>query len=173
MQRQELATQNNALIAFAAAPNQEASDGAGENSPYALALIEALQKKGKTLEQIFKHVRKEVATLTLGKQTPWYNASLIDDIYLNGYPTASIMEQSLSKENIDITDEEIIFWKKIKSLNQKAYYLAYLEKYGDTGRFSDTAKIEIETLQSLANKNEKSKGYSDSEIDAIDRFNSM
>ena len=177
LKRQDLTEQNNTLIAFAASPNQEASDGTGINSPYALALKDALQLEGKTLEQVFKKVRKQVSSLTSGKQTPWYNASLVDDIYLNGRPSSATLKNDLdhiSKKPIPVSDEEIVFWKEVSAKNTKNYYLGYLDKYGHNGRFSDGAKLKIKKLES-GMPTIKSKGgdYTSDQLEAINYFNSI
>jgi len=175
LQRQNIAVQNT-VIAFAAAPNQEASDGTGFNSPYALSLVDALSDKGRTLEQIFKKVRKRVGILTGGKQTPWYNASLIDDIYLNGLPTTSVILPTSSAVNIeDLADEaEITFWKKAKAKNKKIYFLGYLNKYGENGRFAQEAHINIKRIET---ENEKNKSNQDNDLitpsESIEFFNSL
>ncbi len=82
--RQDASAVNNTLLAFAAAPGEEAQDGSGQYSPYVQALADAIVQPGQTLEQVFKTVRKSVREATGGEQEPWYNASLEDDLYLAG-----------------------------------------------------------------------------------------
>ena len=48
------------LIAYSAGPGQVAADGEGENSPYTLALAEALVEPGMKVEEVFKRVRVRV-----------------------------------------------------------------------------------------------------------------
>jgi len=176
LHRKDLTNQNNTLIAFAAAPNQEASDGSGDNSPYALALRNALQVEGKTLEQIFKSVRKQVSSLTSGKQTPWYNASLIDDIYLNGNRSSRIEDviEKTPQQEIPVSDVEISFWKEVKKKHKVIYYSGYLEKYGENGRFSEEARKNIKLLeQNVTDNKSESEDSNNNEVNALEFFNAI
>ena len=72
------------LIAYSAAPGQAAVDGEGENSPYTLALAEALVEPGMKVEEVFKRVRVRVEDETERqgrRQTPWESSSLRGDFY--------------------------------------------------------------------------------------------
>ncbi|MEP7312967.1 MAG: caspase family protein [Pseudomonadota bacterium] len=69
------------FLAYATAPGQVASDGAGRNSPYSGALIAALAVPNLRLEDVFKQVRNAVATATSQEQIPWDNSSVFDDFY--------------------------------------------------------------------------------------------
>ncbi|WP_051332575.1 caspase family protein [Cucumibacter marinus] len=71
-----------AIIAFAAAPGQTAADGTGVNSPYAIALAEAMQEPGLVIEQVFRRVLVDVEEATGGQQIPWVQSSLRSDVYL-------------------------------------------------------------------------------------------
>ena len=69
------------LIAFSAAPGQTASDGNGRNSPYTAALLKEMKVPNTPIEQILKEARKQVSVLTMERQVPWYNSSLVGDLY--------------------------------------------------------------------------------------------
>jgi len=76
------------LIAYATAPNEVASDGEGDHSPYTQALLQVLPKPNLTVEEVFKQVRVKVIAATKndpdGKvQTPWENSSLTGNFYFN------------------------------------------------------------------------------------------
>lgn len=71
----------NTLLAYATAPGKVAKDGADRNSPYTTMLIDAMQKEGITVEQVFKEVRSNVLTETKGEQVPWESSSLVSDFY--------------------------------------------------------------------------------------------
>ena len=64
------------LIAYSTGPGIVAADGAGANSPYVLALTEAMQIPGITAELMFKRVRESVLEATNDAQTPWDESSL-------------------------------------------------------------------------------------------------
>ena len=76
-------TQGGILIGFATAPGGVAADGEGDHSPFTLALLDNLDAKGVEIEQMFKHVKREVLNRTGNKQQPWINSSLTDDFYFN------------------------------------------------------------------------------------------
>lgn len=63
-------------IAFSTAPGKTAKDGAGDNSPYSLALAENLRLRPSRLEDVFIRTRIQVDNLTDGEQTPWENSSI-------------------------------------------------------------------------------------------------
>ena len=84
-------TARGALVAFAAAPGQVATDGVRENSPYTAALVKAMRTPGLAVEQVFKKVRLDVESETGGRQTPWEESSLRGDFYF--VPKAATQEQ--------------------------------------------------------------------------------
>ena len=69
------------LIAYSAGPGQAAKDGDGRNSPYTLALAEALEVPGLKVEEVFKRVRNTVLKRVGAGQTPWEESSLMGDFY--------------------------------------------------------------------------------------------
>ena len=69
------------LIAYSAGPGQAAEDGDGRNSPYTLALAEALEVPGLKVEEVFKRVRNTVLKRVGVQQTPWEESSLRGDFY--------------------------------------------------------------------------------------------
>ena len=69
------------IIAYATSPGKVASDGEGRNSPYTKNLVKAIQQPNKTIEQVFKEVRRAVQEETKNQQIPWENTSLSGDFY--------------------------------------------------------------------------------------------
>jgi hypothetical protein len=65
-----------ALVMFAAAGGQVASDGLGENSPFARALAERIPEPGLSIHRLGSVVREEVIKETGGGQAPWVTMSL-------------------------------------------------------------------------------------------------
>lgn len=74
----------NTLIAYAAEPGQEASDGpkGAKNGPYAVALATGLLEEPGSVEQLFRFVRDEVEKVTKGKQIPFIEASLTREVFV-------------------------------------------------------------------------------------------
>ncbi len=70
------------LIAFATAPDQTASDGDGEHSPFTQALLDNMAAKSTEIGLMLKRVRQEVIHLTNNEQQPWESSS-IGEFYLN------------------------------------------------------------------------------------------
>ena len=69
------------LITYATSPGKAALDGNGNNSPFAEALFESIDKKGVDIELCFKNVRQKVKNKTQSRQIPWTVSSLTDDFY--------------------------------------------------------------------------------------------
>ncbi len=72
----------NSFIAFSTSPGAVASDNPdSENGLYTAQLLEAIQKKGIKLEDVFKSVRANVRKLSNGLQIPWEISSIEADFY--------------------------------------------------------------------------------------------
>lgn len=70
------------FIAYSTAPGMAAADGAGRNSPFALALLEQLGNPHQPIEALFRNVRRDVIRLTDGEQIPWDSSSLLEPLTL-------------------------------------------------------------------------------------------
>lgn len=64
------------LIAYATSPGSTAEDGAGANSPFALALSEYLPQPGLSAEGLFRRVATRVEAMTDRRQQPWVESGL-------------------------------------------------------------------------------------------------
>jgi hypothetical protein len=64
------------FIAFSTAEGQTATDGDGDNSPYAAALAHQILVPGQLLSETFMGVRARVRAATQGQQTPWESTSV-------------------------------------------------------------------------------------------------
>jgi len=71
-------TSRNTLIAFATEPGNVAYDGAGNNSPFAAALLENIHRPGVEISTVMTDVRRHVFEATNQKQLPWTNSSLLN-----------------------------------------------------------------------------------------------
>lgn len=79
------------LIAYSAAPGQEAVDGEGKHSPYASALAQRLSEPGLEVGLLFREVRRDVQAQTEVKQTPWEEGALVRSFYF--VPPAANLER--------------------------------------------------------------------------------
>jgi uncharacterized caspase-like protein len=91
------------FLAYATAPGEVASDGAGRNSPYSGALIEALGVPDLKLEDVFKRVRSSVASATSNAQIPWDNSSVFDDFYFRVPAAAMAPTARKEKSSVNTT----------------------------------------------------------------------
>jgi hypothetical protein len=69
------------FIAYSTGPGQVAADGAGANSPFAIALLREIAQPGQPIETVFRNVRREVLHETGGLQTRWDSSSLVEPFY--------------------------------------------------------------------------------------------
>jgi uncharacterized caspase-like protein len=70
------------LISFATKHGNTAADGEGKHSPYAAALLAALENPaGVEIEQMLRRVQQSVKQATSGQQEPWRYGSLDGDFY--------------------------------------------------------------------------------------------
>jgi uncharacterized caspase-like protein len=72
------------VVVYATALGDVAADGSGRNGVFTKNLLANIDRKGLTLEQVFKRAGKGVMRDTNGSQEPWISFSLYDDIYLAG-----------------------------------------------------------------------------------------
>ncbi len=75
-------SQGRAMIIYSTAPNTEAADGSGRNSPFTSALLEHIETPGLEIEQMFKRVTADVNRVTQGQQVPWRLSALMTEIVL-------------------------------------------------------------------------------------------
>jgi formylglycine-generating enzyme required for sulfatase activity len=71
-----MSTPRGTIISYATALGKKASDGVGHNSLYTQHLLEAIQRPGLTIEQVFKQTATNVALVSGDKQVPWMASSL-------------------------------------------------------------------------------------------------
>ena len=72
----------NTLIAFATEPGAVAYDGTGDLSPFSSAFSRRALAPNQEIRPVMSAVRRDVVEATDGKQVPWENSSLIDDVVL-------------------------------------------------------------------------------------------
>jgi tetratricopeptide (TPR) repeat protein len=72
----EVKVQGASLVVFAAKHGQTALDGEGENSPFAVAMVQRIATPGVEINKIFRLVRDDVMEATAGRQEPYTYGSL-------------------------------------------------------------------------------------------------
>lgn len=119
------------LVAYATSPGTVALDGKGRNSPYTFALAREMKVPGRSVEQMFRHVRNRVIERTNERQIPWESSSLTGNDFFFSTPITPINASALTKE-IDV-------WKQAEAMGDDVAYQEYLSAYPD-GVFASVAK---------------------------------
>ncbi len=70
-------------IAYATSPGDVALDGDLDNSPYTLALSQAMAEPGIPIERVFKNARARVLEATAEQQVPWETSSITGEFYFH------------------------------------------------------------------------------------------
>jgi hypothetical protein len=137
------------LLAYATAPGNVASDGAGTNGLYTENLLREIRTPEARIEDVFKRVRLAVRRASQGQQIPWESTSLEDDFYF--LPPANL--KKLSEEELARQfAEEAAVWEKAQQAGQVAAVEDYIRRY-PSGRFSELAVVRLDRL--LAKQGEK------------------
>ncbi|MBI5899309.1 MAG: caspase family protein [Rhodocyclales bacterium] len=93
------------LISFATKHGNTAADGEGKHSPYAAALLAALENPaGVEIEQMLRRVQQSVKQATSGQQEPWRYGSLDGDFYFR--PPAPTDATAASKAAVEQAVQE-------------------------------------------------------------------
>jgi len=72
----EVTTTGGTLVVFAAKNGQVALDGDGDNSPFAVAMLQRVATPGVEINKLFRLVRDDVMEATAGRQEPYTYGSL-------------------------------------------------------------------------------------------------
>lgn len=137
------------LIAYSTAPGDVAADGEGRNSPYTLALSQAMREGRQPIEQVFKRARVSVRSATKEKQTPWESSSLTGDFYFavsGAPPTGAPVAPAPVAASSPSRDAEVAYWQGMQNSSDADDFKDYLKRYPD-GLFAQLAKNRIAALQ--------------------------
>ena len=160
------------LVAYSTGPGEVAADGTGVNSPYTLALAQAMRTPGVPAEKMFKLVRNSVMAATRGEQTPWEESSLTGaDFYFSVDVSVAPGEAMAAPPAPDAAPKEPApaldpaeqgFWQAIADSHNPSDYRAYLQAYPD-GVYAALAKSRTITVQSESG-NQATRDASASEL---------
>ena len=118
------------LIGYATQPGKVAFDGAGDNSPYAAALLSYMHASGREVLSVLSDVNQNVRKETGGAQIPYVQFSVKPDFYFKPGPETD-------------GDLEVGLWKlSVQQADPKLIQL-YLQRYPE-GRFVDEAQTMLE-----------------------------
>jgi uncharacterized caspase-like protein len=130
------------LLAYATAPGNLASDGAGGNGLYTENLLRELQVPEAKIEDVFKRVRLGVRRASRGAQIPWESTSLEEDFYF--LPPAALRARSQEEEEREFR-EELALYERAVGASVPAPLEAYLSRY-PSGRFAELAQLRLDKV---------------------------
>lgn len=83
-----LAAPVNSYVVFSTSPGEVALDGAGENSPFASAFLQAATLGSVPVTDVFEEVRRKVFVETQGVQVPWDSSTMVEEASISSVSTA-------------------------------------------------------------------------------------
>jgi len=134
----------NVIVAYAARDGEVALDGrAGENSPYAGALMRHLAEPGLELGRLFRKVRVDVLAATGGRQRPFEYGSLTEDLFFK--PGAAADPKPVVVPQLSEAERA---WAAVKDTTSIAALEAFRRQYGAANPVYDRlAEARIEELR--------------------------
>jgi hypothetical protein len=135
-------TGRDTLIAFSAAPGQEASDGEGRNSPFTQALLRHMNEPGLEVSVMLKLVAADVRDATKNGQRPQQLSDMTQAFY---FAKATLAEKPApAAPPLPLAPDrtiELAFWQSAIASNDCAAVRSYISRFPD-GAFIDLAKLQ-------------------------------
>ena len=94
----QMGSEKGSLIVYSTNPGNTAEDGTGKNSIFTEFFTREIQKDGVEVGQALRAVTSAVVTSTKGRQTPWYNSSLLGEFYFR--PVNVRLEEERRKKEV-------------------------------------------------------------------------
>lgn len=150
----------NTVVALAAREGTFAFDGKGENSPYAVALVRAIQTPGLEIGKLFRQLHDDVLAATNGAQEPVQFGNLPSQDYFflppveeaaAAAPAAAVVAAPVAGVS-DVAvalQMELAFWQAADGGGGAQDYGLYLESYPD-GKFAPLARARLARLSAPA-----------------------
>ena len=137
-------TGRDTLVAFAAAPGQEAADGRGRNSPFTAALLDHLPKPDVEVSVMLKRVTAQVRRETRNVQRPQQLSDMSQVFYFaKAEPAVAKTEPGPAAKPARQTPDhaiELAYWNSARTANDCGSVRAYLGRFPN-GIFADLAKL--------------------------------
>ena len=137
------------MVAYAAAPGQEAADGGEGNSPFTAALLKRIAEPGLEISVMLKQVTADVREATRDRQRPQQLGDMSRRVYFAAPPVtdAASPESSpaapLPPPDVQSAEDrslEIAFWTSARTANECDAIRAYLLRY-PKGVFVELARL--------------------------------
>ena len=129
------------LIAFAAAPGQEAADGVDRNSPFTAALLRHMTKPGLEVSVMLKEVTADVRRELRNAQRPQQLSDMSRTFYFAAAAPAAAAPQVVEK-SAPAPDRtfDIAYWNSAQTANDCDSVRAYIQRFSE-GVFIDLARL--------------------------------
>ena len=146
-------TGRDTLIAFAAAPGQEAADGRDRNSPFTAALLKHLPRPNVEVSVMLKEVAAEVRRITRNEQRPQQLSDMTRTFYFaKAEPATATVSDATPSAAVALTPApaqlprtddralELAFWNSVEATNNCGSTRAYLQRFPN-GTFVGLARL--------------------------------
>ena len=94
----QMGSEKGSLIVYSTNPGNTAEDGTGKNSVFTEIFVREIQKDGVEVGQALRSTTSAVVGATKGRQTPWYNSSLLGEFYFR--PVNVRLEEERRKKEV-------------------------------------------------------------------------
>jgi uncharacterized caspase-like protein len=138
-----------AMVLYATSPGDVAGEGEGRNGIFTKHLLDAIEKPGLTVEQVFKETAIAVSKETAKQQVPWFEGVILGEFSF--HTTVNILPEPLQSATKAATIEaqsssEDLFWTSVKDTDDAEELEAFLQTYPES-KFSALAKLRINKLK--------------------------
>jgi hypothetical protein len=141
-------TGRDTLIAFAAAPGQEAADGRDRNSPFTGALLKYMPQPGLEVSVMLKEVAADVRRETRNAQRPQQLSDMSRTFYFaKAAPAAVALAAPVPAPAAPEPkpELEVAYWNSVRSLQDCNAVQSYIRRFPN-GTFIDLAKLDEQRL---------------------------
>ena len=142
------------VILYATSPGDVAADGSGKNGLFTEKLMQAMEKKGLKIEDVFKQTAIAVSQASANKQVPYFEGVILGDFYFNAKVSIKLPikqpEIAVPGANVNNMHKyENRFWDSVIKMDSREMYEAYLLEY-PRGHYTRIAKIKLKQLTKIS-----------------------
>lgn len=146
------------LIAFAAAPGQEAADGSDRNSPFTAALLRHAPQAGLEVSVMLKEVAADVRRETRNAQRPQQISDMSRTFYFASVassqpaaPAQTAGTKTTERPGANDGTLDVAYWNSVQAANDCESVQAYLQRFPN-GAFVDLARLAERRLCATARR---------------------
>jgi ABC-type amino acid transport substrate-binding protein len=138
-------TGRDVLIAFAAAPDQVAFDGAERNSPFTSAILKHLPTPDIEISTALKRVTQAVRETTGGKQLPQQLSDMATEFYM----TRAVAAEPSEPDATPVPDPEAVAFNAATNANTVEAWTAFLDAFPQS-TYAGAARVSLAALASTS-----------------------